>query len=90
MLQYSNEHAIGMRLLTIDPLRKTDNEFETGNVCLSNQGTGLNQWTPQRVLKGQTQNLYTVFELGLVLEIHYDDLALELVNYVCQTMANER
>ena len=31
-----------------------------------------------------------MFELSLALEIHYDDLAVELINYVRQTMADER
>ena len=31
-----------------------------------------------------------MFELCLALKIHYDDLAVELVNYVRQTTANER
>ena len=46
--------------------------------------------TPQQALKGRTHNVDTVFELSLALEIHYDDLAVELINYVCQTMADER
>ena len=31
-----------------------------------------------------------MFELSLALEIHYDDLAVELINYVRQTMADKR
>ena len=31
-----------------------------------------------------------MFELSLALEIHYDDLAVELINYVHKTMADER
>ena len=31
-----------------------------------------------------------MFELSLALEIHYDNLAVELINYVRQTMADER
>ena len=31
-----------------------------------------------------------MFELSLALEIHYDDFAVELINYVCQTIADER
>ena len=42
------------------------------------------------MLKGWTQNVGTVFELYLTLEIHYDDLAVELINYVRQTMADEQ
>ena len=71
-------------------LRKTDDEVETGNVGVSNQGTCPNPWTPRRALQGWTQNVGTVFELCLALEIHYDDLAVELDNYLCQTTADER
>ena len=90
LAQYSKQHAIGMRLLTMEALRKTDDEVETGNVGVSNQGTCPNPRTPRRALKGRTQNVGTVFELCLALEIHYDDLAVELVNYVRQTTADER
>ena len=90
MSQYSKQHAIGMTLLTIEALRKTDDEVETGNVGISNQGTCPNQRTPRRALKGRTQNVCTVFELCLALEIHYYDLAVELVDYIRKTRADER
>ena len=77
-------------LLTIEALQKTDDEVETGNVCISNLGTCPNPRTPRQALKGRTQNVGTVFELCLALEIHYDDLAVELVNYVRQTTADEQ
>ena len=63
--------------------------METGNVGISNQRTCANLRTPRRALKGQTQNVSTVFKLCLALEIHCDDLAVELVNYVRQTIADE-
>ena len=61
LAQYSNQHAIGMRLLTIEALRKADDELERGNVGVSNQGTRPTPQTPWRPLKGQTQNVGTVF-----------------------------
>ena len=70
--------------------RKADDEVEIGNVGVSNQGTHPTPQTPQRALKGQTQNVGTVFELSLSLEIHYDDLDVEFINYVRQKMADER
>ena len=90
LAQYSKQHAIGMRLLTMEALRKADDGVETGNVGVSNQGTRPTPQTPWRVLKGRTQNVGTVFQLSLTLEIHYHDLAVELINYVRQTMADER
>ena len=89
LAQYSKQHTIRMRLLTIEALRKTDDEVKTGNVGDSNQGTCRNPRTQGQALKGRTQNVGTVFELCLALEIHYDDLALELINYVLQTTAYE-
>ena len=90
LVQYSKQHAIGMRLLTMEALQKTDDEFETGNIGISNQGTCPNPQTPRQALKERTLNIGTIFELCLVLGIHYDDLAVELVNYVSQTTADER
>ena len=80
MAQYSKQHAIGMRLVTIEALQKADDEVETGNVGVSNQGTRPTPQTPRRALKGRTHNVGTVFELCLALEVHYDDLAVELIN----------
>ena len=57
---------------------------------VSSQCTCPNPRTPRWGLNGRTQNVSTVFELYLALEIHYDDLAVELVNNVRQTMAYER
>ena len=51
----------------MEVLRKTDHEVETGNVGVSNQGTSRNSQTARRALKGRTQNVGTVFELGLAL-----------------------
>ena len=90
LAQYSKQHANGMRLLTMEALRKTDDKFETGNFGASNQGTCRNPRSPRRALKGPTQNVSSVFELCLALEIHYDNLAVELVNYVRQKTADER
>lgn len=74
----------------MEALRKTDNEVETGIVGVSNQGTCLNPQTPWQTLKGRTQNVGDVFQLRLILEIHYDDLAVELVNFIHQKVANEQ
>ena len=90
LAQYSKQHAIGMRLLTMETLRKSDDEVERGNVGVSNQGTRPAPQTPRWEIKGRTQNVGTVFELSLALAIHYDDLAVELINYVRQTMADEQ
>ena len=67
---------------------------ETGNISISNQEIMIKTCpTPrisQRALKGRTHNVSTVIELCLALEIQYEDLAVELVNYVHQTMADQR
>ena len=89
LAQYSKQHAIGMRLLMMEALYKTDDEVEKGNVGVSNQGTCPNPRTPRRALKVWTLNDGTVFKLCLPLEIYHNNLAVELVNYVRQTMADE-
>ena len=73
----------------MEVLRKADDEIESGNVCVSNQETRPNPQTPQPALKGRTHNVGTVFELPLGLEINCNDLAVELINYVRQTLADE-
>ena len=78
----------------MEALRKADDIVETGNISVSNQEIMIETCpTPrisQRALKGRTHNVRTVFELCLALEIQYEDLAVELVNYVHQTMADKR
>ena len=88
LAQHSKPQAIGMRLLTIEALWKADDEVEIGNVGVSNQGARPTPQMPRRALNERTQNGDTVFELCLALEIYHDDLAVELINYVSQTMAN--
>ena len=39
LAQFSKQHAIGMRLLTMEAVRKADDEVETANVGVFNQGT---------------------------------------------------
>ena len=73
----------------MEALRKADDQVETGNVDVSNEGTRPSPLTIQRALKGRTQNVGTVFELSLALVIHYNDLAVEFIYYVRQTMADE-
>jgi hypothetical protein len=94
LAHYNRQHAIGMKLLTMEALRKADDAVGTGNVRVSSPGirveTCLAQRIPRRVLKGRTQNVGTVVELCRALEIPYDDLAVELVNYIRQATADER
>jgi len=73
----------------MEALQSADNTVETGNVGVSNQRirivTCLTPRILPRALQGRTHNISTVFELCLALDIEYEDLAAELVNYVCQT-----
>ena len=73
LAQYSKQHTIGMRLLTMEALRKADDKFETGKLGVSNQASRPTARPPQRALKGRTQNVTTGFVLSLILEIYYDD-----------------
>jgi len=87
-----------MRLLTIEALRKADDTVETGNISVSNQEIRIVTPPIPRIsgqaLNGQNQNVRTMFELCVALEIQYKDLDLtaQLVNlnYVRQTRADKR
>ena len=83
-----------MRLLTIDVLRTADDAVGTGNVRISSPGIGIETCLAhrisRRVQKGRTPNVGTVLELCLALEIPYDDLAAELVNYIRRAVTDKR
>ena len=94
LAQYTRQHAIGMRLLTMEVLGKADNAFEIGNVSVSGQGRRVGAYPTQRIpgraLKGCTQNVGTLFEICRVLEIPYDNLAAELVSYIRQAVPDKQ
>jgi len=77
-----------------DVLRTADDAVGTGNVSVSSPGIGIETCLPHRisgrVLKGQTPNVGTGLNLCLALEIPYEDLAAELVNYIGRGVTDER
>src|SRR5437588_1649378 len=79
--QYGRQHALGMRLQTIEALLKSEGLTE-----LENTGTGmpasLGLSTPRRVLKGRTKNISMLTELCRVLNINYCDMMEEMLRFI--------
>ena len=93
LAQYTRQHSIGMRLLTMEVLEKMDNAFEIGNISVSGQGRRVEvcptQRIPERALKGHTQNVGMLLEICRLLEISYDNLAAELVSCIRQAVPDK-
>ena len=87
--QYGRQHALGMRLQTIEALSKADgviivedNEMEMP--ALSSHST------PRRILKGRMKNTSTLTELCRAFNIHYSDMIEEILRFIKQTGAADR
>ena len=79
--QYGRQHALGMRLQTIEALLKSEGLTE-----VENTGTGMpassGLSTPRRVLKGRTKNTSTLTELCRALNINYCDMTEEILRFI--------
>ena len=79
--QYRRQHALGMRLQTIEALLKSEGLTE-----VENTGTGMpassGLSTPRRVLKGRTKNISTLTELCRALNINYCDMTEEMLCFI--------
>jgi len=71
--QYGRQHALGMRLQTIEALSKVK-----GVIVAEDSGMQMPAFsghsTPRRVLKGLMKNTSTLTELCPTLNIHYSDM----------------
>jgi len=71
--QYCRQHALGMRLQTIEALWKVK-----GVIVAEDSGMEMPAFsshsTPRQVLKGRMKNTSTVTELCATLNIHYSDM----------------
>ena len=86
--QYGRQHAIGMRLQTIEALSKADNIMRVGNVPMEMPDSSSRS-VPRRVLRGRRKNTNTLVELSLVLDINYSDMVEGLLCYIKQGVADE-
>ena len=74
----------------MEVLGKVYDAVETCNISISAQGRREGfypvQWIPERALKEQIQNVSTLFTICPVLEIPYNNLVPELINYIYQAI----
>jgi len=87
--QYGRQHALGMRLQTIEALSKVK-----GVIVAAESGMEMPAFsshsTPRRVLKGRMKNTSTLTELCTTLNIHYSDMMQEILRFTRQTAADDR
>ena len=86
--QYGRQHALGMRLQTIEALSKVK-----GVIVAEDSGMEIPAFsshsTPRRVLKGRMKNNSTLTELCATLNIHYSDMMQEILPFSRQTAADD-
>jgi len=89
MLHYGRQHALGIRLQTIEALSNVE-----GVIMVEDSGmempTVSTCSTPRRVLKGRMKNTSTLTELCTALDIHYSNVMEEILRFIRQTAANDR
>jgi len=87
--QYGRQHALGMRLQTIEAPSKVK-----GVIVAEDSGMEMPAFsshsTPRRVLKGRMKNTSTQTKLCATLNIHYSDMMQEILRFTRQTAADDR
>jgi len=87
--QYGRQHALGMRLQTIEALSKVK-----GVIMAEDSGMEMPAFsshsTPHRVLKGRMKTTSTLTELCATLNIHYSYMMQEILPFTRQTAADDR
>jgi len=77
------QHALGMRLQTLDVLLKGENVVEI-------EGNGRETAAaPRRILKGRMKNVSTLTELCRTCNIDYGDIMEEMLRFTKQTVADD-
>jgi len=80
---YGRQHALGMRLQTLDVLLKEEN-------VIAIEGTGRETVAaPRRILKGRMKNVSTLTELSRTCTIDYGDIMEEKSPFTKQTVADD-
>jgi len=88
--QYGRQHALGMRLQTIEAVSKVK-----GVIVAEDSGMEMpavsSDSTPRRVLKGRMKNTSMLTILCATLNIHYSDMMQEILRFTTrQTAADDR
>jgi len=89
LLQYGRQHALGMRLQTIEALSKVKGVIVAGDSGMEMPAFSSHT-TPRRVLKGRMKNTSTLTELCAILNIQYSDMMQEILRFTRQTAADDR
>jgi len=80
---YGCQHALGMRLQTLDVLVKAEN-------VVAIEGTGRETAAaPRRILKGRMKKVSTLTELCRTCNIDYGDIMEEMLRFTKQTVADD-
>ena len=86
---YGRKHALGMRLQTIEALAKAETAFLMGNGGV--EALASSRSAPRRVLKGRMmENIGTLTELCIALNIDYSDMIEEMLRFIRQTIADDQ
>ena len=89
MSNYGHQHALGIRLQTIEALSKVE-----GVIVVEDSGMEMplvpSRSTPRRVLEGHIKNTSTLTELCTALDIHYSNMMEEIQRFIRQTAADAR
>jgi len=87
--QYGRQHALEMRLQTIEALSKVK-----GVIVAEGSGMEMPAFsshsTPRRDLKGRMKNTSPLTELCATLNIHYSDMMQEILRFTRQTPVDDR
>jgi len=86
--QYGRQHALGMRLQTIEALSKAENAAVMGNGGMEELASSRR--APRRVLKGRMKNIGTLAELCRALNIDYSGMIEEMLRFIKQTRADDQ
>jgi len=87
--QYGRQHALGMRLQTIEALWKVKCVIMAEDSGMEMPAFSSHR-TPRRVLKGRIKNTSTLTELCATLNIHYSDMMQEILCFTRQTVEDAR
>ena len=87
--QYGRQHALGVRLQTIEALSKVK-----GVIVAEDSGIEMPAFsshsTPRRVLKGRMKNTSTLTELCTTINIYYSDMMPEILRFTRQSAVDDR
>jgi len=89
LLHYGRQHAIGIRLQTIEALSKVKPV-----IVVEDSGMEIpivsSRSTHRQVLKGSMKNTSMLTELSRALDIHYSNMMEEILRFISQTTADDR